>query len=98
MLRMSDAKEEKDYIQKLMDSDAKLRQQHELFLAEMKFKQELIDTRKNNELTQKDISVRSGLPQQSVSRLEKGKGGTLDTVIRYLSSMGYSLTIKKSRI
>ena len=53
---------------------------------------------KNNELTQKDISVRSGLPQQSVSRLEKGKGGTLDTVIRYLSSMGYSLTIKKSRI
>ncbi len=43
-----------------------------------------------------DISKLSGLSQQAVSRMENGTGGTLENIIRYLSSMGYSLSIKKN--
>ena len=69
--------------------------QHKLFQAEMQFKQELINKRKAYSLTQKDISERSGLSQQAISRLEKGNGGTIETIIKYLSAMGCSLTLKE---
>ena len=46
-------------------------------------------------LTQKDISAKTGLSQQAVSRVEKGAGGTIETIIRYLHSMGYSLSIRR---
>ncbi|MCR5733078.1 MAG: helix-turn-helix transcriptional regulator, partial [Lachnospiraceae bacterium] len=45
---------------------------------------------------QKDISRRTGLSQQAVSRMEKGASGTIETIIRYLHSMGYSLSIRKN--
>lgn len=93
MLVKSDSKKEQKIVQELIAADEELRQQHELFEAEMAFKQALIDARKANSLTQKEISEKSGLSQQAVSRLEKGKGGTLDTIIRYLNSMGCSLAV-----
>ena len=96
MLKKSNAEEEKKILQELIESDEQLKRQHVLFKAEMAFKQELIDARKKNELTQKDISKLSGLSQQAISRMENGNGGTLETIIRYLSSMGYSLSIKKN--
>ena len=97
MLVKSDAKQEKEIINQLIENDPELMRQHELFKAEMAFKQELIEARKKNSLTQKDISKMSGLSQQAVSRMEKGTGGTIETIIRYLSSMGYSLSIKRSK-
>lgn len=96
VLVKSDSMEEEKIISELVESDEALKQQHLLFLAEMKFKQELIEKRKASALTQKDISLRSGLSQQAVSRLEKGKGGTIETIIRYLSAMGCSLTLKET--
>lgn len=96
MLVKSNPLEEKKIIDELTSSDESLMRQHQLFLAEMKFKQELIDKRKASSLTQKDISERSGLSQQAVSRLEKGTGGSIETIIRYLSAMGCSLTLKET--
>ncbi len=96
MLIKSDEKKEKEIIEQLVAEDEELRKQHEIFLAEMAFKQELIDARKQNSLTQKDISRMSGLSQQAVSRMERGEGGTIETIIRYLNSMGYSLSIKRN--
>jgi len=96
VLVKSNPVEEERIISELVDSDEALKQQHEFFLAEMKFKQELIEMRKASALTQREISERSGLSQQAVSRLEKGKGGTLETIIRYLGAMGCSLTLKES--
>ncbi len=95
MLVKSNPIEEERIISELVESDEALKQQHQFFLAEMKFKQELIEMRKASALTQRDISERSGLSQQAVSRLEKGKGGTLETIIRYLGAMGCSLTLKE---
>ena len=95
MLIKSNSEEEKKIIEGIIDSDEELRKQHELFVEEMRFKQALIDARKSKELTQKEVSKRSGLSQQAVSRLEKGHGGTIDTVIKYLYAMGLTLTLKE---
>ena len=95
MLVKSDGSKEKQIIEELIEDDEKLRKQHELFKAEMAFKQELINARKSKALTQKDISRMTGLSQQAVSRMEKGASGTIETIIRYLDSIGYSLAIKK---
>lgn len=95
MLVKSDGSKEKKIIEQLISEDDKLKQQHDIFKAEMEFKQKLIKARKEKSLTQKDISRMTGLSQQAVSRMEKGAGGTIETIIRYLASMGYSLSIKK---
>lgn len=95
MLIKSNPAEEQKIITDLIENDEALKKQHMLFLAEMQFKQELINTRKKNALSQKDISERSGLSQQAVSRLEKGTGGTIETIIRYLNATGCSLTVKE---
>ena len=96
MLVKSNPKCEEEKVEELIDSSIELQRQHEVFQAEMAFKQELINARKAKDFTQKDISKLTGLSQQAVSRMEKGRGGTIETIIRYLNSMGYTLSIKKS--
>ena len=96
MLVKSDSQKEKKIVEKLMSSDDELKKQHELFQAEMAFKQEIINARKSLCLTQKDVSRMTGLSQQAVSRMENGKSGTIETIIKYLNSIGYTLTIKKT--
>ena len=96
MLVKSDSQKEKKIVEKLISSDDELKRQHELFQAEMAFKQEIINARKSLRLTQKDVSRMTGLSQQAVSRMENGNSGTIETIIRYLNSIGYTLTIKKS--
>lgn len=96
MLVKNNPAEEMQKLAQLTEEDPALMQKHQLFLAEMKFKQELIDKRKASALTQKDISERTGLSQQAISRLEKGNGGTIETILRYLSALGCSLTLKEA--
>ena len=94
MLVERNSEKENMIIEELINGDEELRKQHEIFQEEMRFKQILIEARKSKEYTQKEISERSGLSQQAVSRLEKGHGGTIDTVIKYLYAMGLKLTVK----
>ncbi|WP_026663156.1 helix-turn-helix domain-containing protein [Butyrivibrio proteoclasticus] len=96
MLVKSDSEKEKKIVEDIITNDEQLRQQHELFVAEMAFKQEMINARKTLSLTQKDVSRLSGLSQQAVSRIENGASGTISTVIKYLNSLGYTLSIKKN--
>ena len=96
MLVKSDSEKEKKIVEDIITNDEQLRQQHELFVAEMAFKQEMINARKTLSLTQKDVSRLSGLSQQEVSRIENGASGTISTVIKYLNSLGYTLSIKKN--
>lgn len=95
MLVKRDSDLENKEMRDLINSDADLLRQSELFQEEMRFKQILIEARRNKSMTQKQISEHSGLSQQAVSRLEKGQGGTIDTVIKYLHSMGLTLSIKE---
>ncbi|ADL34897.1 HTH domain-containing protein [Butyrivibrio proteoclasticus B316] len=96
MLVKSDSEKEKKIVEDIITNDEQLKQQHELFVAEMAFKQEMINARKTLSLTQKDVSRLSGLSQQAVSRIENGASGTISTVIKYLNSLGYTLSIKKN--
>ena len=89
-----DGEKERQIIEELIAQSPELARQHELFVAEMEFKQQLINARREKALTQNDISELSGLSQQAVSRLEKASGGTIETVIRYLNTMGLKLSIK----
>ena len=83
-------------LEELVNSDEEIRRQHELFIAEMAFKQQLIDARKEQAITQTQLSKLSGLSQQAISRLERGDGGNIQTVLRYLYSLGFSLKVQKS--
>lgn len=96
MLVKSSYEQEKKKVEEIIASDAELNRQHELFKAEMAFKQEMINARKAQALTQKDVSRLSGLSQQAISRIENGTSGTIGTVIKYLDSIGYTLSIKKN--
>ena len=80
MLVKSDSEKEKKIVEDIITNDEQLKQQHELFVAEMAFKQEMINARKTLSLTQKDVSRLSGLSQQAVSRIENGASGTISTV------------------
>ena len=94
MLIERDERKERAIIEDLISQNSELAKQHELFRLEMDFKQQLINARKEKSLTQNDISKLSGLSQQAVSRLEKGNGGNIETVIKYLNSMGLELAIR----
>ena len=96
MFVKSDPVEENTRLEHLINSDDDARQAHELFMAEMAFKEKLLQIRKNESLTQKDIAEKTGLSQQAISRIERVQGTTLETIIRYLSSMGYVLGIERA--
>lgn len=96
MFVKSDPVEENTRLEHLINSDDDARQAHELFMAEMAFKEKLLQVRKNESLTQKDIAEKTGLSQQAISRIERVQGTTLETIIRYLSSMGYVLGIERA--
>ena len=46
-------------------------------------------------MTQRDVAVASGLSQQAVSRIEKGTGATIHSLLKYLAGIGYSIQFKK---
>lgn len=51
--------------------------------------------RKAENLTQSDVAKATGLSQQAVSRIEKGTGATINSLIKYLSGIGYGIQFKK---
>lgn len=95
MLKQRDSEMENRILREVVSSDLDIQRQHEIFLEEMRFKQLLIDARKEMHMTQRDISEKSGLSQQAVSRLETGHGGTVDTVLKYLNAIGLTLAVQK---
>ena len=96
MFTVSDEEKEEKMLADLIESDAALKCQHEDFENEMEFKLQLLRLRREANLTQKDIADRSGLSQQAVSRLERQPGTMLETLLRYLGSMGYSLGVVRN--
>jgi len=70
------------------------------FDLEFEFRGKLIEARKQAQLSQAEISKRSGLRQQAISRLEKGyqdRSVTLPTLLRYVDALGLNLTLQPKR-
>ncbi|MCL2086019.1 MAG: helix-turn-helix domain-containing protein [Oscillospiraceae bacterium] len=94
--------EELKELNALLDSDPVARKAYDEFEREYAFRQKLAEARKSNKVTQKELHNITGLPQQSISRIEKGsaqkQSPTLRTLLKYVDALGYelSLTPKKS--
>ena len=100
-----------DYIMpfKITDPEQELKEFEELlkdpvaksayddFEREYAFRQKLAQARKSKNITQKELQNRTGLPQQSISRIEKGttqkQSPTLRTLLRYIDAIDCELTI-----
>ena len=68
------------------------------FDLEVEFRKKLIQARKEAKLSQSEISKRSGLKQQAISRLENGyqdRSITLLTLLRYVDALGLSLSLQQ---
>lgn len=53
----------------------------------------LRDARRRANLTQQDLGLKTGLRQATISRLEGGGGGTLDTVFKVTSALKVDLQL-----
>jgi len=56
---------------------AKIRQE------ELNLRNRLVEMRRQKNITQKDLEVRTGMTQQAISRFEKGNGVNFTTILKY---------------
>ena len=91
----ADLKKEREELDSLIVESEEARKAHEEFQARIALQQKLIEMRKAENMTQADVAKASGLSQQAVSRIEKGAGATINSLIKYLTGIGYSIQFKK---
>ena len=92
----ADLEKEKDELNRLISEDEDARKAHQEFQARIALQQKLIQMRKAERMTQEDVAKASGLSQQAVSRIERGTGATISSLIKYLAGIGYSIELKKT--
>jgi len=72
------------------------------FEREYEFRQKLAQARKANKITQQEIQNKTGLPQQSISRIESGsvqkQSPTLKTLLKYIDAIGCELAIIQKKV
>ncbi len=86
---------EKNELEQFIASNEDARKTYDDFQARINLQKELIAMRKAENLTQSDVAKVTGLSQQAVSRIEKGTGATINSLIKYLSGIGYGIQFKK---
>ena len=91
-----DPTQEQREFEKLL-KDPKAQSAFEEFEREYAFRQKLASARKANHITQQEIQRRTGLPQQSISRIENGtaqkQSPTLRTLLKYVEAIGCELSL-----
>lgn len=80
---------------KLVSEEESARKAYEEFQARIALQQQLVQMRKAEHMTQSDVAHAAGLSQQAVSRIEKGAGATIYSLIKYLTGIGYGIELKK---
>lgn len=92
---LADTDREKEELDRLISQDADTRKAYEEFQARIALQEQLIEMRKAEKMTQQDVANATGMSQQAVSRIEKGAGATINSLIKYLTGIGYSIELKK---
>ena len=92
----ADLNKEREELDSLIVESEEARKAHEEFQARIALQQKLIEMRKAENMTQADVAKASGLSQQAVSRIEKGAGATINSLIKYLTGIGYSIQFKNA--
>ncbi len=84
----------KDFLAEQM-KDEEFRKEYEALEPEFAIRQAMIDARKQAGLTQKDLSIRSGIAQGDISKLENGNANpSIRTLQRLAYAMGKTLKIE----
>ena len=92
---MANLDKEKDELNRLVAENEDARKVYEEFKARIALQQQLVQMRKAENMTQTDVAHAAGISQQAVSRIEKGTGATINSLIKYLMGIGYSIELKK---
>lgn len=80
---------------KQMLSDPEVREEYDALEAEFDIIQAMIDARKNQHITQKELSERTGITQADISRIEKGiRNPSLEMVKRLCRGLGMRLKVE----
>ncbi|MCL2528276.1 MAG: helix-turn-helix transcriptional regulator [Defluviitaleaceae bacterium] len=58
---------------------------------EQELRNKLVEFRKTQNITQRELELRTGLTQQAISRFETGMGGNIKTILKYADGIGCSL-------
>ena len=58
---------------------------------EQELRNRLVEFRKSQKITQKELETRTGLTQQAISRFETGIGGNIKTILKYADGIGCNL-------
>jgi len=94
-VKVDPKQEQREFEELLKDPEAK--SAFDEFEREYAFRRKLAEARKANSITQQEIQSITGLPQQSISRIEKGtaqkQSPTLRTLLKYVDAIGCELTI-----
>lgn len=91
----ADLDREKEELDRLINESKEARIAHEEFQARIALQQKLVQMRKAENMTQADVAKATGLSQQAVSRIEKGTGATISSLLKYLMGIGYGIELKK---
>lgn len=77
-----------------LTADPELRKEYDALNSEYAIKQAILDARKRSGLTQKELSLASGVPQADISRMENGNGNpSLRTLKKLADGMNMELKI-----
>ena len=91
----ADLEKEREELNKLVSENEDARRAYEEFQARISLQQQLVQMRKAEHMTQSDVANAAGISQQAVSRIEKGAGATISSLIKYLTGIGYGIELKK---
>ena len=91
----ADLEREREELNKLVSENEDARRAYEEFQARIALQQQLVQMRKAEHMTQSDVANAAGISQQAVSRIEKGAGATISSLIKYLTGIGYGIELKK---
>lgn len=73
--------------------DISLEQEEEIRL-EMEIIKATIEARKNKKMSQEELSIKSGIKQPSIARIEKGiHSPTINSLLKILYPLGYTLKV-----
>jgi HTH-type transcriptional regulator/antitoxin HipB len=85
-----------DEIKKAIDNNSELEAHIKEADAQYELIKGLVEFRKGIGLTQSEVSKKSGLTQQMISRIEKlDNSPTLDNFIKYVMALGLNLKVDK---
>jgi len=88
--------EEAKELEEAYKNDPKVRVAIDQFDAECKLRKELSEARKKNSVTQIEIQEKTGLTQQTISRIESNRdiSPSLKNLMIYANAIGYELTLQ----